>query len=219
MVITGNRFQLFDRLNKTSKTLFILTLLIFWIQSISIAQNSKTMDFLVWNSGDSLFGAVEHINLKGVSSRFYKKIRLTDTRRKPKRFNRKDVIAFQVNGEIYESFWIYQSSEKISLINPKYVIGAQIGEQYFLKLISKGKLSHYQMEWWEQGESSLMQMDLLRKENDHFFIRATQGIFGLKTKVLINYFTNCPELQKQIEKRQFKEVGPIVDFYNSNCFN
>ena len=122
-----------------------------------------------------------------------------------------------MNGVNYEGFWLNQSSEKMVFINPRYDINPQNGERYFLREISKGKLSHYHLEWFEQGESRLMWMDLLKKEEDPFFIRATQGLFGLKKKVLINYFQNCPDLKEQIEQKQLNSVEQVVDFYNNYC--
>ncbi len=215
--ITRHKLLQFNGCKRLLKTFFAFLLLIFSIQAISNAQNSKHTDFVVLNSADTLYGLVEHIHSKSVSPRFYKKIRLTDHSKKRRQFKRKDVLAFQAEGAIYQSFWLSQSSEKIKLLNPRYEIDSKNGEQHFLKLISKGKLSHYHLEWWEQGESALLSMDLLKKEKSPFFIRATQGVFGLKFKVLADYFADCPELNAQMKQKQFKQVGEIVDFYNSNC--
>lgn len=210
-ILTGS-FQQFDYI-KTST--FIL--LMFCVYATSFAQNGNATDLLVLNTGDTLYGNVEYINLKGVNPEFYKKIRITDENRKKRQFKQKDVSAFKADGKIYESYWLSQSSDKIVLVNPKYDIDPQNGTQYFLRLIRKGELSHYQWEWWEQGESTSMWMDLLRKKEDQFFIRATQGLLGLKKKVLADYFMNCPELKEKIEKKELNEVWQLVDFYNDNC--
>ncbi len=200
------------------KTLFtITTLLLLSTQTSLVAQTSHTIDYLVLNVGDTLYGKVKHIDEGSVNPKYYKKIRFTDTHGKQKKYKRKDISAFRVNNTIYEGFWLNQSSQKIIFLNPKYDIDPQKGEQIFLKMISKGKLSHYELEWWEQGESTLWWMDLLKKEEDQFFIRATQGLLGLKRKVLINYFSNCPELKEQIEQRQLNKVWQVVHFYNSKC--
>jgi hypothetical protein len=71
----------------------------------------------------------------------------------------------------------------------------------------------------EQGDAALMYMDLLKKEGDAFFIRATQGLLGLKRKALINYFSNCQDLREQIERKQLSEVWQVVNFYNENCIH
>ncbi|WP_194778567.1 hypothetical protein [Pararhodonellum marinum] len=209
----------FDGFKKTSKIRITLILFVFSAQFFSYAQNNNDLDFLVLHSGDKLYGSVEHINLKGVNPRLHKKIRFTSPNGQRKQFRRKDVLAFRVDGITYESFWLSQSSRKFTLLNSKYDIDPKTGELHFLKLITKGNLSHYQMEWWEQGESTLMWMDLLKKERDPFLIRATQGIFGIKKNLLVNYFSNCFDLKTQIEQEEFKDVYQIVDFYNRNCAN
>jgi hypothetical protein len=203
---------------KIIKTLFtITTVLLLSTQASLVAQTSNTLDYLVLNIGDTLYGNVKHIDQRGLNPKYYKKIRLTDTYGKKKKYKRKVVSAFRVNNTSYEGFWLNQSSQKIIFLNPKYDINPQKGEKYFLRVVSKGKLSHYELEWWDQEESTLLRMDLLKKEEDQFFIRATQGLLGLKRKVLVNYFPNCPDLKEQIKQRQLKEVWQVVDFYNSNC--
>jgi hypothetical protein len=62
-------------------------------------------------------------------------------------------------------------------------------------------------------------MDLLIKWEDAYFIRSTQGIFGLKKKTLSKYFDDCPELVRQIESKELKKVPEVVNFYNSYCKN
>lgn len=201
---------------KYMKNLLTLIILLFlFSQTILCAQKSHTSDYLVLITGDTLHGNIQHINDN--KTKYYKKIRLTETNGNQKKYKRKDVRSFQVNNTIYEGFWLSQSSEKISRFNPRYNINSKNGERHFLRLISKGALSHYHLEWWEQGASGLMWMDLLKKENELFFIRATQGIFGLKKKVLIKYFQNCLNLKEQITQKQLKTVAQVMDFYNNYC--
>lgn len=60
-------------------------------------------------------------------------------------------------------------------------------------------------------------MELLKKGNDSVFIRADQGLPGLKRKVLTTYFKNCPELSVQIKSKTLKTVWEVVPFYNEKC--
>jgi len=203
---------------KIIKLLFvIITTLLLSSQTYVFAQTNNTLDYLVLNTGDTLYGTVKYIDISGATPKYYKKIRLTDTYNHSHKYLRKDVSAFRVNNTNYEGFWLNQSSQNVMVLNSKYEINPKNGEKYFLKVVSKGTLNHYELEWWEQGESALSWMDLLKKEEDPFFIRATQGILGLKRNVLINYFSNCPDLKEQIKKKQLNKVWEVVDYYNSNC--
>lgn len=197
--------------------LIILFIILISNQALSNAQSNINLDFLVTNSGDTLYGKVRYIDRSHLNPKYYKKIRFIDNSGQKKKFKKKDISAFRVNNIIYEGFWLNQTSKKFQLLNPKYDIDIRNGEKYFLKLVSKGHLSHYELEWWEQGESTLLWMDLLKKEEDQFFIRATQGLFGLKMKVLSDYFSNCLKLKEKIIKKDFNKIWQIVDFYNKQC--
>jgi hypothetical protein len=200
----------------------IYILLYLLISTTTYGQLNQSSDFLVLTSRDTLFGAFEHINTEAISPRFYKKIRYTAPDGKRHRIKRKNVMAFRANGEYYERFFLIQSTQfpdKIVLVNPRYDINSVNGTPYFLKLVEKGRLSHYLLEWWDQEDSTPMSMDLLKKEQDSFFIRATQGVFGLKRKVLSEYFATCPELNDLIQQKQLNDVSGIVDFYNRECKN
>ncbi|HAS43875.1 MAG TPA: hypothetical protein DCS93_25585 [Microscillaceae bacterium] len=203
---------------KTANTFAIVaSLLLLFTFSTLKAQTSHSLDYIVLNTGDTLYGKVKHINQRKVSPRYYKKIRFTDTQGKRKKYKRSDIAAFRANNTHYEGVWLSQSSRGVILINPRYDIDPQNGEKHFLRVISKGKLGHYYLEWWEQGESGSSWMDLLKKEGDQFFIRATQGLFGLKRKTLAKYFSNCPALKEQIQQKRIRKISQVVNFYNKHC--
>ncbi len=199
-----------------SPTYTLFWLLLLALPGISLAQN-LAQDFVALHSGDTLYGTVRYINDGGVSTKFYKKIRWKDAQGKSKKISPKNIRAFRVQGDVFESFYLSQSSRKITLVNPRYDINPKRGQHHFLKLVQKGRLSHYQLEWIEQGESAVFAMDLFKKDSDTFFIRATQGLFGIKTKVLTSYFADCTTLATQIEDKQINSLQEILNFYNSNC--
>ncbi|TPV32452.1 hypothetical protein FJ651_12890 [Paucihalobacter ruber] len=202
----------------TGNMIFKSVLIISLYTSIgSFAQSYDALDYLVLKTGDTLYGKIEYKKDTGVNYKYLNKIRLTNALGKQKRYKRDQVVAFSTNNFIYEGFWLNQESESLVLLNPRYEIDDKNGGYYFLKVMSKGTLSYYQLEWWEQGESLLMSMDLLKKEKDQFFIRATQGLFGLKRKVLSSYFNGCPSLAQKIQQKQLNQVFQVVDYYNNNC--
>ena len=202
-------------------SLFFFVLLLFLTPIFLFAQNSNQSDYLVLSTGDTLYGRVQYIKERGFGGRsFHKKVRITDANGKRKKYKRKNVSVFSVDGSVFESFWLRQQSQsfpRVSLENPRYDIAFKNGGQHFLKIVSEGRLNHYELEWFDQESSALWSMSLLKKEGDRFFIRADQGLFGLKRKVLLNCFSDCPKLQEKIQRKELKKVHQVVTFYNTNC--
>ena len=201
-------------MNKLKRLSASLAVVLFSLPS-AVAQEFRHSDFIVLNMGDTLYGNVRYRDENGTG--FYNKIRLTNTEGKRKKFKRKNISAFRINNIDYESFWLIQSFQKIMFVNPRYDIDPVNGEQHFLRLVSKGKLSHYELEWIDADNSTLWSMALLKKGDESFFIRADQGVLGLKRKALRSYFVNCPNLIEVIDQKQVNEVSQVVDFYNRNC--
>lgn len=203
---------------KSNQTIVAITLLLsLTVLTSGASQANGDKDYLVINTGDTVYGKVKHRKESSIYPKDYKKIRFTSANGKKKKFKRKDVAAFRSKGITYESYRLNQYRQKILFFDPKYVIDERHGEQYFLKVVSKGSLGHYLMEWYMQEDAALMSVALLKKRGAPFFMRATQGIFGLKRKALANYFQNCPEIRAKLEQKQLKRVTELVDFYNSNC--
>ncbi len=203
----------------TKQTIIIATLLFSQYLRLEAQYNSKS-DYIVLSIGDSLYGTVAYIKENAVNRDFYKKVRLTNANGKTKKYKPESISSFRINGNKYQSFWLYQPPQtfpSVSLVNPRYNIDSKQGDHYFLRVISIGRLSHYQLEWFDQGDSQLWSMALLKKANDQYFIRADQGIIGLKKKLLQRYFTDCLELAKKIKNSELKKVWQVVEAYNHNC--
>ena len=81
----------------------VVTICISSCRTLSIP-NDKPLDNIVLVTGDTLYGKVDYFNEGFAWSEFYRKIRLTDTNGKKRKFNRKKVLSFRVNGYDYESF-------------------------------------------------------------------------------------------------------------------
>lgn len=203
------------RINKFITT--SLFLLLVSIQTAIFAQENKSQDFLVIHNNDTLYGKVSYIDEQSTVRKFYKKIRVTTVDGKTKKIKRRDVYSFKKDGFLYEGFWLDQSATSVSLSNPVWTINAKLGDYYFLKLLTKGPLSHYELEWIEQGNTALLSMSLLKKESNSFFMRADQGVLGLKRNTLNRYFSDCSRIQEQIETKKLKSTSQIVDFYNKEC--
>jgi hypothetical protein len=183
-------------------------------------QGIEQSDFIVLHNNDTLRGTVSYINERAVNRGFYKKVRITNAKGKTKKYKRENISSFQVNGTEYRSFWLYQPPQRfppVSVVNPQYNIDEQQVEHYFLRVVSTGKLSHYELEWFDQGDSQLYAMALLKKGHQGYFMRADQGIIGLKKKLLQRYFADCDEVRQKIKDKTLKKVKQLVEAYNTTC--
>ncbi|WP_047415704.1 hypothetical protein [Cellulophaga sp. Hel_I_12] len=202
------------------KTLLISGLLyLFFLPYETFCQEKQSGDYIVNIEGDTLFGKVQHLNKKNVNPKYYKKIRWTNQQGQRRKFNRKDVLAFSVDHQIFEGFWLKPSSQNGLFGTFTYTIDPKKKERYFLKTLHRGSLNHYELGWWEQGESLFLTLELFKKKEDMFLIRVDQGVLGLKRKSLIHYFQECPQLVEKIKNKVLKNSSEIVSFYTTKCDN
>lgn len=181
------------------------------------AQKAQLTDYIVLHNNDTIYGKVHYINEHSVPRKFYKKLRITTADGKKKKFKRKDIAAFRVENRVYQSFWLTESTEGIGLFNMNFNLDQQRGKHHFLRVIETGPLGHYELEWFEQGNAALHAMALLKKESAAYFIRADQGIFGLKAKTVQQYVSDCTGLIEAIKTKKVEAVWQVVDFYNTQC--
>lgn len=193
----------------------VLLILLFGILNIAISQSNND-DYIVLNNNDTLYGTVYHINNKTILE-FYKKIRFINKKGKRKKYKRTDLLAFKSGNNIYQAFMITEFTDGNPFDRIRYTLDEKHGYKVFYKRISTGKVSHYQYEWIEQGEALIMSMDLIKKESSTYFIRATQGLLGIKRKALIEYFYDCSQLQEKIKKKEIKKLFEVLNYYKLKC--
>lgn len=107
--------------------------------------------------------------------------------------------------------------QKGRLFDSYYYIDRKNGVQHFLKVVKKGKLSHYELEWIDYDNNDLESSGLIKKEEDIFFIQVENVIGRIAQKAVSYYLSDCISVVEKIVKKEFKYVFEVVDFYNNNC--
>lgn len=172
--------------------------------------------YVVLANGDTLTGRVMDRKETFIGTELLRKIRFKPASGgRRKKYRPQQLLSYRIDGSIYESHPIRPS--KISLLDAYYEIDPVEGEWTFLRVVSRGKINHYQLEWIDQDNDTVESADYFRKENERSLVRATQGIFGLKRKNLIEYFQDCSDLQQKIEQKTFASPAEIADYYNQYC--
>lgn len=162
-------------------------------------------------NGDTIQGLVKD-RKEGMFPKLYEKIRFKQSGKKvTRKYHASEIKAYSVNGQLYES--ANESALEDGLLGRLQPENTQ-GNSIFLKVITKGPASHYQLEWVEQESGVIETINYLKKTSSPIFIRSTQGIFGLKKRRVTEYFNDCPILQSKIESKELVTSQEVVNFYN-----
>ncbi len=196
----------------------VVTLYLTSCRTIALPENVP-LDHIVLITGEKFYGKVDYFKEGFALSEFYGRIRLTDVNGRKRSFKRKKVLSFNVNGYDYKSYTLNEETKLFKngrFLDTEYHI-SQDGVQHFLKVISKGTLSHYELEWIDHDNNDLESIGLIKKTEDNFFIPAENIRSQIAKKAVSDYLSDCPEAQKKIAEKDFKYVFQVVDFYNKNC--
>ena len=196
------------KLNKSRQLVLVLSLLI--SPHLILAQKDYLDGYIITNENDTLFGKVKD-RKSHPFGKLYKKIYLKQKHRKRK-YSPNQIKSYQRGASKYESLNLEVSKH---LINEIYTSDTNRGNKVFLKVLVKGYLTYYQLEFEYEDSDYIDAIDLYKRVNESNLQRVTQGVFGLKKEFLRNYFQDCPSLWYKIEKRELKDPIEIANYYNT----
>jgi len=165
--------------------------------------------YVVTNSNDTLYGKIRDRKI-GAFGKLYKKIKFKGKKGKSK-YSPKEIMAYRIGQSLFESFPLIHDG---SFLDNQYTVSAD-GDFQFLKLVEKGHLSYYLMEFEDPDSGHIDTIGYFKKQTGNTLVRVRQGLFGLKRKKLAAFFSDCPELSKKIRTKQIKTPIEIVSFYNN----
>lgn len=145
-------------------------------------------------------------------ARLYNRIRFKRNGIFVKKYGPHKINGYAVGENVFESHWIQVNSNFFRI---EYRSQKNFGKKYFLKVKENGHLTYYQWEFIDQESSTVDTIDLFKREDENYFIRVTQGVFGLKLKTLEKYFEDCPELMMNVQNGNLRNPKEIAVFYNN----
>lgn len=157
------------------------------------SQEDYQEGYVITLKNDTLHGTVSDRKL-GPFGGIHEKVKLKGKGLK-KRFAPKKIRAYHKGGTTYRTMFLD-------------------GEYEFMRVETEGQVSHYVYELQEQGEEMIIDVDYFAKGNSSDLVRVTQGIFGIKRKRMIAFFSDCPPLVEKIKNKEFKYAFELVAFYN-----
>ena len=193
---------------------FSLVLLIF--SSLTSIPLTAQSDFVILTNGDSLFGSIDRYEQLLTKDKHFSKIRLTNQKGKRKKYAPSEIQEIGIGHHIYRKFRL-QAVPELNILTNHYQIVDFGGNEKFLEVVTEGPVSMYYYYWVDGMDDQPSRFPLLKKANEDVMARATQGIFGLKKKVLSSFFSDCPDLKRNLSNGDFKKPQEVVTFYNTQC--
>ena len=177
---------------------------------IVLGQKDYQSGYIITNKNDTIIGLVKD-RKSPPFGKIYKKIRFKNNKILRRKYGPHQISGYKQGENEFESLWI-----KVFHVffREKYISIPNSGKKYFLKVVVKGYLTYYHWEYEEPESDYIGEISLYKREHEEYFVKVTQGIFGLKKKKLIPYFQDCPELVYKIENGILKNPVEIAKFYN-----
>ncbi|MCU0358079.1 MAG: hypothetical protein MUE95_10920 [Cyclobacteriaceae bacterium] len=176
------------------------------------AQKGFLPGFVVLHNQDTLTGLVKD-RKDYPFTRKYEKIRFKRGSLFVHKYSAEMIKAYRYSNLDYESVWLDQKRERF---REKFYSRTGEGKQLFLQRSIQSKyLSYYMLEYVDQDSGVIDEVPLFKRPGDDYFIRVSQGILGLKKKLLADYFSDCPVLAQRIQQGEFHAAGEIIQAYSS----
>jgi hypothetical protein len=187
------------------------SLLLFFLISyfLGYAQKDFQNGYIITNENDTLIGLVKD-RKEPPFGKLYNKIVFKKGHKK-KKYGPNDISAYRKGNEQFEILWFQDNSYPFQ---GEYLSSPNYGNKSFFKVIVRGYLSYYHWEFEDAESDYIDVIDFYKREDEDFFARVSQGIFGLKKKSLGKYFNDYPELASKIEYGEIKNPVEIVKKYN-----
>ncbi len=195
---------------KVLRFALIFTTLVFFfgLPFESAAQADYQEGYVVTNANDTLYGLVRD-KKTGAFGKIYKKIRIKQKRKKS-RYAPKEIISYKIGDATFETMQLISTGR---FFEDEYTVSSE-GDFQFLKVIEKGYLCYYYMEYEDADSGYIDAVAFFKKRDGNILVRVNQGIFGLKRKKVAAFLSDCPELAQRIRMKQIKRPLEIVQFYN-----
>ena len=196
--------------NKTIKGLVLVTILLV-VNEVVFSQKDYHRGYIITNDSDTLYGLVKDRKPQPFGE-IYKKIRFRDKGLFAKKLAPDHIKGYNNGTDRFESLWL---DARGNFFREDYFSIPGSGERQFLKIISKGYLSYYHMEYVDPESFYIDFIPFFKREDETNLVRVTQGILGLKKKILAEYFIDCPELVEKILNKEINEPYEVALIYNS----
>lgn len=101
-----------------------------------------------------------------------------------------------------------------SLLRETYTLHEGRQHQFF-EVQLEGYLSIY-LAYFIDEDAWIFAVPFFKKKDENTLVRATQGLLGLKRRMLSDYLGDCPELVELIQAKKITTPLEVANFYNNH---
>lgn len=189
---------------------YVLLFLFLFFSLTGFAQKGYLPGYVVLQNGDTLSGKLRD-RKEGSFQKLYPKIYWKGSKGRAKKYGPDQLAGYAIGTNQFESRWIKHESW---LFREIYYSREGVGERRFMRVVKKGTLSLYHLEFLDSESIIIDRIELCIREGDDKFIRTSQGIFGLRKKALAEYLSDYPELADKIRSGAVTNILYIANEYN-----
>jgi hypothetical protein len=127
-----------------------------------------------------------------------------------KKYHPRKISGYSMGDRQFVSWRVKRNN---ALFKEIYTIHA--GNEYkIFELQKEGHLSIY-LDYFVDEDLHIRSAPFFLKKDEFLLVRATQGLFGLKQKLLSDYFADCPPLITLIKEKKVSTPEEVAIFYNN----
>ncbi len=193
--------------------LFLLSLLFLLVQPLSAQRGEDWLTgYIVDNDGDTLHGLVRDRDT-GPFGGLLPKVQVKPEGKRKKKFKPQQIQSYGRGNSRFITLQVVTTSQ---LLRTETRIVDRGGESQFFQVIAEGGLNLYHQEFTDEDNFRIDFIPYFNKAGDDELVRATQGLFGLKKKLLSRYFSDRPDLVEKIRRGELKTPMDVVEAYGTN---
>lgn len=192
----------------------VLSTLLLGPISLTAQKKGYSNGYIISREGDTIEGFVKDRDPEPFES-LYSKIRFKKKGKLKKKYSPDEIRGY---GYLDAHFESVNLKEENQLFRIEYRSDPHV-QPMFLKVIDRTpNLVLYAWEYEECDSSYIESFPIFYRPDRDTWVRATQGIFGLKRKKLVPFFLDCPLLALGIQNKTINTVSDILEVYGTSCF-
>lgn len=186
--------------------LFVLCVLSFQVGWTQLNYEPGTVTL---RNGEVLEGNVANMRL-GFRDELLPRIRIKEPGRlRARKLNPRQITEYTMGDRRFLSLRVQRNN---AIFQESYTVNA--GNEYMIFELHRTGHLNILLAYFLDDDMWIQSAPYFMKEGDDLIVRATQGIFGLKRKLLADYFKDCPQLVEFIQEKEITTPKEVAIYYN-----